>query len=104
MKVTCLFSSSLCLHGHFLLPKSETTQNRRLLKKVALGFRRPPLRWPGVANEPLAIEGVAFKTLAIEEVARETPRRQSIDSEGHFFTFSKGIYNIVRQSLLSLCI
>jgi hypothetical protein len=99
MKVTCLLSSSLCLHGHFLLPKSETKKIEGFLKNFALGFRRPPLRWPGVA-----IEGVAFETLAIEEVASETPRRQSIDNKGHFFTFSKGIYNIVRQSLLSLCI
>ena len=30
----------------------------------ALGFRWPPLRWPGVANEPLAIEGVANEPLS----------------------------------------
>lgn len=91
MKVTCLLSSSVCLHGHFLVPKSETKQNRRLLRFFTLGFRWPPLRWPGFS-------------LAIEEMDSETPRRHSIDSEGNFSTFSKGIYNIVMQSLLSLCI
>ena len=76
----------------------------------------------GVAYEPLAGEGVGEQSklayIFIKNVkAKRWPskpqdisplliqiRRQSIDSEGHFFTFSKGIYNIVRQSLLSLCI
>ena len=94
MKVTCLLSSSLCLHGHFLVAKSETKQNTRLLKNVALGFRGPLPRWPGVA----------FETPGHRGSGPRNPKTPVLDSEGHFFTFSKGIYNIVRQSLLSLCI